>query len=362
MRRLHAFQGLLKRFHADERGAFFVLFGVLAIVLVATAGAVVDYTTIEQARARAQDALDSAALGLQRDIYKSGVTQETLRVKAQGLLEERLDDENVTASITGVTIDKPAGKLQLTASLTIPTAFVALVGVPEIKASVTSEATRGSVNLEVSVALDTTGSMSGQKIQDLRAATNELIDIIVQDVQEPTYTKLALVPYSQAVNVGSYANQVRGPLTGPKAISGASWSVGSAINIDGIAWKSGSAIGISAITRANPARVTTTSNHGLSTGDTVYITGVSGMTQVNGKAYVITKVNNTQFTLDGTNSSSWGTYSGSGTTQKCLVAGCPLVVTTGSNHGFSTNDYVALKGIASPLNGLNTTSTSTAWQ
>ena len=56
---------LLKRFRDDEGGAFLVLFGILAIVLVATSGAVVDYTSVEQARTRGQVALDAAALALQ---------------------------------------------------------------------------------------------------------------------------------------------------------------------------------------------------------------------------------------------------------------------------------------------------------
>src|SRR5690606_38091393 len=96
---------LLKRFRSDEGGAFLVIFGVLAIVLVATAGAVVDYATIEQARARAQDALDSAALGLQPTIFEQGVTAETIKPKAEALLIERLADASLTAAIDDVAIN-----------------------------------------------------------------------------------------------------------------------------------------------------------------------------------------------------------------------------------------------------------------
>ena len=60
---------LLNRFRADERGVFAVVFGLMAIVLVAMAGAAVDYTSLENARARTQIALDSAALGLQPKIF-----------------------------------------------------------------------------------------------------------------------------------------------------------------------------------------------------------------------------------------------------------------------------------------------------
>ena len=49
---------LINRFAKDERGVFAVLFGIMAIVLVALGGATVDYVTLEQTRARAQIALD----------------------------------------------------------------------------------------------------------------------------------------------------------------------------------------------------------------------------------------------------------------------------------------------------------------
>ena len=45
------------------------LFGLMAIVLVAMAGAGVDYIQVEQVRSRSQIALDAAALALQPQIY-----------------------------------------------------------------------------------------------------------------------------------------------------------------------------------------------------------------------------------------------------------------------------------------------------
>ncbi len=93
---------LLRRFRSDERGVFAVIFGVMAVVLVATAGAVVDFTSIEQARTRAQQALDSAALGLQPTIYTTGVTADTIKPMALDLLTERLADNGIA-----VTMDTP---------------------------------------------------------------------------------------------------------------------------------------------------------------------------------------------------------------------------------------------------------------
>lgn len=59
--------------------------------------------------------------------------------------------------------------------------------------------------------------------------------------------------------------------------------------------------------------VTTTANHGLTTGDSVYISGVVGAVQVNSKVYTVTVTSATEFTLDDTNGSTWGSYTSGGT-------------------------------------------------
>ena len=77
---------------------------------------------------------------------------------------------------------------------------------------------------------------------------------------------------------------------------------------------------ITAITKANPAVVTATA-HGLSNGHIIYISGVGGMTEVNGKFYKI--ANKTTNTIEPTeifdganvNSTGFGTYTSGGTIQ-----------------------------------------------
>ena len=192
---------LVLRFRKDERGVFMVLFAILALVLIATSGAVVDFTKTEQARTRAQTALDSAALALQTQITTQ--TNAQLQAKAQTILTERLADATITAVVTSATKDTTAGTLNLKAYITVPTAFVQLVGINSIRSNLTSEVTRGSKDIEVSLSLDITGSMLGTKIADLITASNSLIDLVVKTTQTPTYSKMAIVPWSFAVNVGS---------------------------------------------------------------------------------------------------------------------------------------------------------------
>lgn len=70
--------------------------------------------------------------------------------------------------------------------------------------------------------------------------------------------------------------------------------------------------GISGITQANPAVVTSTS-HGLATGAEIEITGVVGMTEVNGNTYRITAIDADTFRLEGTDSTGFTAYTSGGT-------------------------------------------------
>lgn len=64
---------------------------------------------------------------------------------------------------------------------------------------------------------------------------------------------------------------------------------------------------VTSISNANPCVVTSPS-HGLSTGTTVYIYGMSGMTELVSSGHVITVINVNEFSLDGVDSSAYSTW------------------------------------------------------
>lgn len=68
---------------------------------------------------------------------------------------------------------------------------------------------------------------------------------------------------------------------------------------------------ISGATKANPCVITATA-HGYETNDRVHISSVGGMTQLNDLTFTITKVSDDTFSLNGINSSAYGTYSSGG--------------------------------------------------
>ena len=338
---MQRFVDLLARFHRDERGVFMVIFAVLAVVLIATSGAVVDFTYTQQARTRAQTALDAATLALQSKI--NTLSNDTLKAQAQDILDERLGDDTITAIVDSATKNVAEGKLNITAHIVVPTAFVQLVGISSITSRLQSEVTRSSSDLEVSVSLDVTGSMkattdkkgniTSDKIGDLITATNDLIDLLVQNVQEPTYSKMAIIPWSAGVNVG------------------ATYAVGCAARPTPAPRTSLLRRGrrlVEVGRRRHPWQEHhhQSSSHGVATGDTIYISGISGVatggrnstTCINNAAYVITKVDNNNFSIP-LNTNNCTNYSSGGTLQKCQVAKCEMVITA-TGHGYKNGDPI----------------------
>lgn len=328
------------------------MFGLMAVVIIALGGAVVDYVSLEQARGRAQIALDAAALALQPEIMTASET--SIKERAKALLLNRIADERVTADIIGIKVDKVLGSLYLEARMDMPTVFVALVGVNHLGAKIASETTRGSLNVEVAVAVDVTGSMketisasaggsgSRTKMDALKDALNTLIDIVVQDEQKPTYSKMAVIPYSAGVNVGAYADAIRGPIKQPT-------------NVTSIGWASSPEWTIASTTNKNPVEVTTDKVHGFAVGDYVYINNVTTMTAINNTIFRVGTVPATnRFTLQnatsGSNINGTSYKAGSkGTVTRCAVSTCELVVTS-AGHGLASGDNAYLTGAGGMVN------------
>lgn len=228
---MHRFTGLIARFRRDERGAFAVMFGLMAIVLIAISGAVVDYVTLEQTRNRAQIALDAAALALQPEIFETPLDEDDIKARARALVVDQIgEDWNVVVDDPlGIEVNVSDGSLYLRARVTVPTLFITLVGVDELSAQVQSEATRKKLALEVAFVLDNSGSMSytgagangtRQRIQFLKDAAKCATNILFYDsvVDDPANldtcipatdaelienVRVAVVPFTMFVNVGA---------------------------------------------------------------------------------------------------------------------------------------------------------------
>jgi Flp pilus assembly protein TadG len=209
---LDAIRRQLASFRGARGGNVAMIAAIAAPVLIGLAFGVIDISRASASKAALQDSLDAAALFAARS---SAVTDAQLQAVGAPALAANLYNVHygaLTASSFKASSDGRA--VIASAQGTVPTTILGLFGTDTLTIAARSEVMRSSNNVEVALVLDTTGSMAGQKIADLKAAAKDLVDVVVQPVQTPYYSKVALAPYSMAVNVGpTIAPLVRGTYT-----------------------------------------------------------------------------------------------------------------------------------------------------
>jgi Flp pilus assembly protein TadG len=206
-------------FARDVSGDISIMFGLLAVAMFLFVGGAVDIGRWMHARTQTISALDAAVLAgarvLQLDADNSaGATQAaeafyTENTKTRIPLESdtigfQAADDGMAFTATGnAYIRTPF--LSLASIDRLP--LVKLTGAEYSKA-VLAVGGNAEQSIEISMMLDITGSMGGQKILDLKDAAKDLIDIVVWDEQGEHTSKVALAPFSAAVDAGALAASV----------------------------------------------------------------------------------------------------------------------------------------------------------
>ncbi len=345
---VRALRRLAIQLASDRRGNVVMIFALVMPALIMLTLGGIDINRVTTAKARVQDALDAATLAAARSSYTDPKDLKTvalvaLKANLRNASVEPFSDEAVKIELTKeqvVIADIQVQVKTLIANVVLPPYGKILDDT--LPVSVHSEVNRSSKDIEVSLVLDITGSMgSNNRIGDLKNAANQLIKLVVQPAakQTPYYSRMAIVPYSIGVNLGARADAARGASIGSTNITGASWAAASAKSISGI-------------TRASPG-VVTANSHGLATNDYVWISGVSGMTQINNRAYKVVRIDSNKVSLQYQSGGNWyalntssgySSYSSGGQIRKCTRSDCFITITS-NNHGLSEDEGVQITGV-----------------
>ncbi|MBX9925021.1 MAG: pilus assembly protein, partial [Hyphomicrobiaceae bacterium] len=215
-------QSPFRRFTRDEDGVVAITMALVTFVIFVFTGAGIDTTRWLQARRASIDAMEAATLAGLREYQESG---SKTKAEAQALASYKgntrsripVKSDNVSFELVdnGSTI-----KMISKGNALYQTAFLSLVPGLETLPVVKMDATENPVSelavgqnsgtsLEVSLMLDITGSMGSSagngktKLQTMKDAAKKLIDIVVWDDQSKYTSKVALVPFAEAVNLGN---------------------------------------------------------------------------------------------------------------------------------------------------------------
>jgi len=188
-------------FHHAKGGAVAIIFGLTLPVLIASVGVSVDMAQAYLVKTRLNSALDAAALAA----AASGLEDANdIQARAEAFVAANYPPDKIGATID-VTATLDGDMLNVSASAQLDTSFMRYFGYDDVIVESQTTVQREVRGLEVVMVLDNTGSMAtNDNIGTLRDAATQFIEILFENVSNPDYVKIGLVPYSNAVNVGPY--------------------------------------------------------------------------------------------------------------------------------------------------------------
>ena len=199
--------GRPSRFCRDEKGNFALMTAAIASTLALAVGFAVNTTQMYNIKSGLTNALDAAVTSTARDLTTGKIKPEDARERVEAFLKANFDPQFAATDLVvldSLVVDQTANTVTAGAHVDADLFF------PLFSTGGTKRISRESASLysdkaiEVAMMLDVTGSMSGQKIKDLKTAANNALDAFLagQDKSKPR-VRVAIIPYADAGNTGS---------------------------------------------------------------------------------------------------------------------------------------------------------------
>lgn len=196
------------RFQSDKRGTVAAIFAMLTPIVFGIVGGAVDTGRWLQTRDGTLQAMDAAVLAAGRSMQvNNSTTEQAIEIARSYFTQNKpstVPEQDVTFEV------QENGTLVVAiANSALSTPFLSIIGITELPVTATSKAIlaadgNAGTNIEISLMLDVTGSMCDpcSKMDALKAASKDLIDIVVWDDQSEYASRVALAPFATRVNVG----------------------------------------------------------------------------------------------------------------------------------------------------------------
>lgn len=219
----------IARFSRDEDGSL-IIFGLIMLLLMfLSAGIAIDIIRTETTRTHIQNTLDRAVLAAADLSHKQNEARIVRDYFQKAGLDHYLDDD-IDVQRTKANGQTSYRRVNATAIANVPTMFMRLMDIDTIAAGGSATAEEGVTDLEISLVVDVSGSMSQtsssglRKIEDLEDAAKDFAFYMqcnpsaTRDSGEPCTVQdgkvsISLIPYSEQVVVGStILDQFKDPL------------------------------------------------------------------------------------------------------------------------------------------------------
>jgi Flp pilus assembly protein TadG len=190
-------------FLREQQGAVAPMFALAIIPVFGLIGMAVDYSRGNAVKTSLQAALDATSLAMARLAPTLTTAQLQTQATAYFMAQfNRPEAKNVVVTPTYTT--SGGSQLTITASGTVDTDFMRVMGYSSLHVGSSSTVKWGNARLRVALVLDNTGSMSDDgKMAALKTATNSLLSQLKSAVTTNGDVYVSIIPFVKDVNVGS---------------------------------------------------------------------------------------------------------------------------------------------------------------
>ncbi len=206
-------QKFLSRFRSNQRGAVAIVFALTIVTLVSAGGLAVDYARAYSVAGKLRSAADSAALAGAKMLDVKNMSNVQIKSATDAYFQAQIKTiahGAVTATPLEIQIDRTQSTVTVSSDISVLTMFGGVVSIPSLDFSVDSTVVYKVKRVELAMVLDVTGSMtSGGRLDAMKTSAKNIIDTLVNETTGKN-NKIALVPYSASVNVGSYRHVASG--------------------------------------------------------------------------------------------------------------------------------------------------------
>lgn len=192
-------------FARDTKANVVMIFALALLPIFIVIGFAIDNNRHVTYQQKLQTALDFAALATARQAREEDLNDAEMTVVAQRFFNSQFEF-SPDVSLNPLAARAVGNEVELTATGTLDTSMMMLIGQPTMPlGSVSAVVYDIQTPVELTLVLDTSGSMSGSKLTALKSAAKSLVDVLLPSTIPANNgpVKVSVVPFARYVNVGT---------------------------------------------------------------------------------------------------------------------------------------------------------------
>lgn len=210
---------MLRQLIRAREGNVMLIFALSALAIIGAVGVAIDIGRSQMVQAKLQNAVDAAGLAAGATLSTNDLTAVATKYVNLNFAQNNL---GATLGVVNAQLSSDNKVLTVEATATLPTSITKIFNHSIVTLDARTEVTRASRGMELVLVLDVTGSMNSAvnpatstvtKLAALKTAvagTGGLLDILYGSGNNTAENLwVGVVPFSQAVNIGTSTNWVR---------------------------------------------------------------------------------------------------------------------------------------------------------